>query len=104
MRPARTLAAITALAVLAAACTSGATSDSNGSTSAGGSREGGSAASSSSSAPAPTSAVTSDLGFPTGPALLVAADYQAPKGKVDSTGAFIPANGKPTLVWVDAIW
>jgi hypothetical protein len=46
-----------------------------------------------------------DLGsLPSGPAILVAEGYQAPRDKVDSTGAYIPANGKPTLVWVDAIW
>ncbi len=37
-------------------------------------------------------------------AVLVAADYRPPKGRVDSTGAYLPANGKPTLVFVDAIW
>ena len=42
--------------------------------------------------------------FPTGPAVLVAADYQYPGNRVDSTGAYLPANGKPTLVFVDAIW
>lgn len=42
--------------------------------------------------------------MPSGPAVLVANGYQAPNDKVDSTGAFVPANGKPTLVWVDAIW
>ena len=42
--------------------------------------------------------------FPTGPAVLVAADYVAPGDRVASTGAYIPSNGKPTLVFVDAIW
>ncbi|MYE47579.1 MAG: hypothetical protein F4X25_12720 [Chloroflexi bacterium] len=42
--------------------------------------------------------------FPTGPAVLVAADYVAPEDRVASTGAYIPSNGKPTLVFVDAIW
>lgn len=42
--------------------------------------------------------------FPTGPAVLVAAGYEPPSDHVPSTGAFIPANGKPTLVFVDAIW
>jgi hypothetical protein len=37
-------------------------------------------------------------------AVLVPADYQPPADHVDRTGAFIPANGKPTLVFVDAIW
>ncbi len=43
-------------------------------------------------------------GFATGPAVLVPADYQAPHDRVDTTGAYLPANGKPTLVFVDAIW
>ncbi len=42
--------------------------------------------------------------FPTGPAVLVAADYQPPEDRVASTGAYLPSNGKPTLVFVDAIW
>jgi hypothetical protein len=42
--------------------------------------------------------------FPTGPAVLVPAGYAPPTGHVDSTGAHLPANGKPTLVLVDAIW
>ena len=46
----------------------------------------------------------SSASFPTGPAVLVAGNYQAPKDKVDSTGAFLPTNGKPTIVWIDAIW
>ena len=42
--------------------------------------------------------------FPTGPAVLVAAEYQPPEDRVASTGAYLPSNGKPTLVFVDAIW
>ena len=42
--------------------------------------------------------------LPTGDAVLVAADYAHPQDRVDNTGAFLPANGKPTLVFVDAIW
>ncbi len=42
--------------------------------------------------------------FPTGPAVLVAADYEPPEDHVASTGAYLPSNGKPTLVFVDAIW
>ena len=49
-------------------------------------------------------AVAGGASFPTGPAVLVATGYQAPKNKVDSTGAFLPTNGKPTVVWTDAIW
>ena len=58
-------------------------------------------------APAATAAVAApppDLGFPTGPAVMVVAGYEPPTDRVDSTGAFLPANGKPTLVFVDAIW
>ena len=64
-----------------------------------GSDEGSSTPSTSSAAPA-----VSDAGFPTGPAVLVPAGYQFPGDRVDSTGAYVPANGKPTLVFVDAIW
>jgi hypothetical protein len=42
--------------------------------------------------------------FPTGEAILVAAGYTHPDDRVDNTGAYLPANGKPTLVFVDAIW
>jgi hypothetical protein len=42
--------------------------------------------------------------YATGPAVLVPAGYEPPGDRVDSTGAFIPANGRPTLVFVDAIW
>ena len=42
--------------------------------------------------------------FPIGPAVLVAAEYQPPEDHVASTGAYLPSNGKPTLVFVDAIW
>lgn len=55
-------------------------------------------------ATAPVATPPPDLGFPTGPAVLVAASYEPPTDRVDSTGAFLPANGKPTLVFVDAIW
>jgi hypothetical protein len=42
--------------------------------------------------------------YATGPAVLVSAGYEPPGDRVDSTGAYLPANGKPTLVYVDAIW
>lgn len=42
--------------------------------------------------------------FPTGPAVTVPDDYTPPGDRVDHTGAYLPANGKPTLVFVDAIW
>ena len=79
----RLAALILACAALAAACSGG--------------DDGGSAA------PTATSAVPGD-DFPTGPAVLVAVDYQPPGNRVDSTGAYLPANGKPTFVFFDAIW
>ena len=45
-----------------------------------------------------------DYDFPTGPAVLVEANYEPPEDHVPSTGAYLPTNGKPTLVFVDAIW
>jgi hypothetical protein len=56
-----------------------------------------------------TAAATADAGapsydFPTGDAVLVPADYVHPDDHVDNTGTYLPANGKPTLVFVDAIW
>ena len=53
--------------------------------------------------PSPTPTPES-YAFPTGPAVLVAADYEPPEDRVASTGAYLPSNGKPTLVFVDAIW
>ncbi|MCY4639656.1 MAG: hypothetical protein OXC94_04880 [Chloroflexi bacterium] len=67
----------------------------------------GGTASTATAEPAATAALvtpTPELGFPTGPAVLVASNYVPPGDRVDSTGAFLPANGKPTLVFVDAIW
>ncbi len=51
-------------------------------------------------------AISGETGFafPTGPASVTPVGYQAPGDHVPSTGAFLPANGKPTLVYVDAIW
>jgi len=45
-----------------------------------------------------------EYAFPTGPAVTVPLGYEPPGDRVDSTGAHLPANGKPTLVFVDAIW
>jgi hypothetical protein len=42
--------------------------------------------------------------FPTGEAVLVSADYEHPGDRVDHTGTYLPTNGKPTVVFVDAIW
>lgn len=39
-----------------------------------------------------------------GGAVTVPRGYEPPKDRVPSTGASIPVNGKPTLVYVDAIW
>lgn len=90
MKPALAITVVLALVPLLAACSSG--SDPGASSVA---TEG---------APAASSSDGASASFPTGPALLVASDYQAPKNRVDSTGAFLPANGKPTIVWSDAIW
>lgn len=65
-------------------------------------------AASAAAAPA-TSAASSDASTPvydfaTGPAVLVSNDFVPSKERVDSTGAYLPTNGKPTLVFVDAIW
>ncbi|MBM4410104.1 MAG: hypothetical protein FJ037_02030 [Chloroflexi bacterium] len=40
----------------------------------------------------------------TGGSVRVPKGYQPPNDRVPSTGATIPVNGKPTLVYVDAIW
>lgn len=42
--------------------------------------------------------------FPTGPAVTVPEGYVHPTDAVANTGAYLPTNGKPTLVFVDAIW
>ena len=91
----RLAALVLACGALAAACSGG--------------DDGGSAAPAASSAPTATSAAAAaaaaaSYDFPTGPAVLVAADYQPPENRVDSTGAYFPVNGKPTFVFFDAIW
>ncbi len=50
------------------------------------------------------SAASAEYDFPRGPAVLVEPGYEAPTDRVDSTGAYLPVNGKPTLVLVEAIW
>jgi len=55
-------------------------------------------------APAATTAALPAYDFPTGPAVTVPVGYTPPSDRVDTTGAHLPANGKPTLVIVDAIW
>ena len=67
--------------------------------------------------PAPASAKEADVSsqpasgvaaspydFPTGRAVAVAAGYAHPEDHVPSTGAYLPVNGQPTVVFVDAIW
>ncbi len=83
------LALLIACTALIAACTGGDDDD---------------AGSAAPTAAEPAAPVDSGSGFPTGPAVLVAADYRYPDDRVASTGAYLPANGKPTLVFVDAIW
>ena len=46
----------------------------------------------------------STSGFPTGPAVMVPEGFEGPSEGVGSTGAWLPDNGQPTLVFVDAIW
>ena len=46
----------------------------------------------------------STAGFPTGPAVMVPDGFTAPDEGVGSTGAWLPDNAQPTLVFVDAIW
>lgn len=46
----------------------------------------------------------SSAGFPTGPAVMVPDGYTPPNDHVPSTGAWLPDNEQPTLVFVDAIW
>ena len=55
-------------------------------------------------ASAPKDDVAAAASFPTGPAVVIPVGYEPPDDRVDSTGAYLPANGKPTLVYVDAIW
>ena len=44
------------------------------------------------------------LAIPTGEAVPVPPGYEPPLDRIDSTGAYLPVNGNPTLVFVDAIW
>jgi hypothetical protein len=92
------LAWLVAVAALAAACGGSEAPSGADATSASG-------AAATASTPARATAETaSAFTFPTGPAVVVPAGYEPPGDIVDSTGAFLPANGKPTLVYVDAIW
>ncbi|HJM88763.1 MAG TPA: hypothetical protein QF624_03935 [Dehalococcoidia bacterium] len=42
--------------------------------------------------------------FLSGPAVTVPDGWEEPGDRVARTGAYLPANGLPTLVFVDAIW
>ena len=59
-----------------------------------------------SAAPVGTAAtdIEAAAGFATGPATTVPVGYESPTDHVGSTGAYLPVNGKPTVVFVDAIW
>ena len=48
--------------------------------------------------------VGSTTGIPTGPAVTVPEGHAPPRGRIASTGAWVPDNGRPSLVFVDAIW
>jgi len=63
--------------------------------SAGSSTEGG--------APA-ASAADVEYDFPTGDPVLIYEGYPHPTDRVDRTGAYLPVNGMPTFVIVEAIW
>ena len=52
----------------------------------------------------PAERVGATSGFPTGPAVTVPGGYTSPGEHVPSTGAWVPDNGQPSLVFVDAIW
>jgi hypothetical protein len=56
---------------------------------------------------APVSVATTSASPPAASAdgaVRVPQGYAPPTDRVPSTGATVPANGKPTLVFVDAIW
>jgi hypothetical protein len=91
------LAPIILLVALTAACSSG---DEAASTPA----EQTSGAASTAAGTTSRGGAASGVDFPTGPAVLVAQGYTPLKDRIDNTGAYLPANGKPTLVFVEAIW
>jgi hypothetical protein len=64
---------------------------------------GGSEAPGAASQPA-AAAAASPYDFATGAAVTVPSGYAYPQDHVPSTGAYLPVNGQPTLVFVDAIW
>ena len=100
LRVLRLAALILACAALAAACSGGDGGDAAAPTAS----PAPTATSAAAAAATPTATAAPSDDFPTGPAVLVAADYQPPGNRVDSTGAYLPANGKPTFVFFDAIW
>ena len=58
-------------------------------------------AGSSGASPAPTEVA---FDFATGPVVLISEGYEPPTDRVDSTGAYLPVNDQPTLVFLEAIW
>ena len=92
--PLALLALVSLVGLLAAACGGDAAP-----TSVGGSEAPGAA-----SQPASAAAAVSPHDFVTGPAVTVPSGYAYPQDHVPSTGAYLPVNGQPTLVFVDAIW
>ena len=101
-RPPVLPAIVAAVAVVAAACGGGTTSESSPDDST---PPAAAVTETSAGADIPGSAAgPATYDFPTGEPVLVAADYAHPSDHVDNTGAYLPTNGKPTLVFVDAIW
>lgn len=92
------LVASIALGLVAVACSSGGGTT----TPAASTTPSGDAGTPAAATAAPAGSATFD--FPTGPAVTVEDGYAPPEDRVPSTGAYLPANGKPTLVYVDAIW
>jgi hypothetical protein len=97
--PRALLVAVVALLALAAVACGGADEQTPGGTS-----EGSSAGAVGATTGADAVAGVAEFPYATGPAVLVSAGYEPPGDRVASTGAYLPANGKPTLVFVDAIW
>ena len=94
------LAPLLALAVAAGACSGGGQSDATPATDASSATDAAVAARDA----GPSAVAPAAPAFASGPAVLVSAGYEPPTDRVDSTGAYLPANGKPTFVFVDAIW
>ncbi len=100
LRPASAALALIGAVFLSVAC-GGSQPQGGASAAASGARPSAAAAA---TAVAPVQSVAVTPSFPTGPAVTVPMSYEPPEDRVASTGAYLPANGKPTLVYVDAIW